>query len=101
MLDKKKFYINGEWVDPKNPNNFEVINPSTEEVCAIINLGSSDDTNNAVKAAKKAFETWKETSKEERLKLLEKNLTVIKKIILNLVDFYLSAHHMVNIYLIF
>ena len=78
MLDKKKFYINGEWVDPKNPNNLEVINPSTEEVCAIINLGSSDDTNSAVKAAKKAFETWKETSKEERLKLLEKLLTIYK-----------------------
>ena len=78
MLDKKKFYINGKWVDPKNPNNFEVINPSTEEVCAVINLGSSDDTNSAVKAAKKAFETWKETSKEERLKLLEKLLTIYK-----------------------
>ena len=78
MLDKKKFYINGEWVDPKNPNNFEVINPSTEEVCAVINLGSSDDTNSAVKAAKKAFETWKETSKEERLKFLEKLLTIYK-----------------------
>ena len=78
MLDKKKFYINGEWVNPKNPNNFEVINPSTEEVCAVINLGSSDDTNSAVKAAKKAFETWKETSKEERLKLLEKLLTIYK-----------------------
>ena len=78
MLDKKKFYINGEWVDPKNPNNFEVINPSTEEVCAVINLGSSDDTNSAVKAARNAFETWKETSKEERLLLLEKLLKIYK-----------------------
>ena len=78
MLDKKKFYINGEWVDPKNPNNFEVINPSTEEVCAVINLGSSDDTNSAVKAARNAFETWKETSKEERLLLLEKLLRIYK-----------------------
>ena len=78
MLHKKKFYINGEWVDPKNPNNFEVINPSTEEVCAVINLGSSDDTNSAVKAARNAFETWKETSKEERLLLLEKLLKIYK-----------------------
>ena len=78
MLDKKKFYINGEWVDSKNPNNFEVINPSTEEVCAVINLGSSDDTNSAVKAARNAFETWKETSKEERLLLLEKLLKIYK-----------------------
>ena len=74
MLDKKKFYINGEWVDPKNPNNFEVINPSTEEVCAVINLGSSDDTNSAVKAARNAFETWK----EKKLLLLEKLLKIYK-----------------------
>ena len=36
MLDKKKFYINGEWVNPINQNNYEVINPSNEEVCAIL-----------------------------------------------------------------
>ena len=76
MLDKKKFYINGEWVDPVNQNNYEVINPSTEEVCAIISLGSSADTDLAVKYAKKAFETWKESSKEERIRLLEKLLEI-------------------------
>ena len=78
MLDKKKFYINGKWVDPIKPNNFEVINPSNEEVCAIITLGGTADTNSAVEAAKKAFVTWKETSKEERLKLLEKLLEIYK-----------------------
>ena len=76
MLDKKKFYINGKWVEPVNKNECEVINPSTEEVCAIISLGSSDDTNAAVKAAKSAFESWKGTSKEERLNLLEKLLKI-------------------------
>ena len=40
MMDKKKFYINGEWVNPVKENNFEVINPSTEEISAIISLGS-------------------------------------------------------------
>ena len=78
MLDKKKFYINGKWVDPIKPNNFEVINPSTEETCAIINLGSSEDTNSAVSAARKAFDTWKDTSKDERVKLLEKLLEIYK-----------------------
>ena len=48
MMDKKKFYINGEWVNPVKENNFEVINPSTEEISAIISLGSSEDTNIAV-----------------------------------------------------
>ena len=41
MLDKRQFYINGQWVDPIAPNDLEVINPSNEEVCAIISLGSS------------------------------------------------------------
>ena len=51
MLDKKKFYINGKWVNPINQNSFDVINPSTEEICAVISLGSSADTNLAVKSA--------------------------------------------------
>ena len=79
MLDKKKFYINGKWVSPSKPNDFEVINPSTEETCAIISLGSKEDTNAAVVAAKKAFESWKDSSKEERIKLLEKLLSIYKK----------------------
>ena len=79
MLDKKKFYINGKWVSPSKPNDFEVINPSTEETCAIISLGSKEDTNAAVNSAKKAFESWKDSSKEERIKLLEKLLSIYKK----------------------
>ena len=79
MLDKKNFYINGKWVSPSKPNDFEVINPSTEETCAIISLGSKEDTNAAVDAAKKAFESWKDSSREERIKLLEKLLSIYKK----------------------
>ena len=44
MLDKRNFYINGKWVSPSKPNNFEVIDPSTEEPFAIISLGSIEDT---------------------------------------------------------
>ena len=79
MLEKKSFYINGEWVPPSKSKDFEVINPSNEEAFAVISLGSSEDTNLAVEAAKKAFHTWKETSKEERVNLLEKLLTIYKK----------------------
>ena len=86
MLDKKKFYINGKWVSPSKPNDFEVINPSTEETCAIISLGSKEDTNAAVDAAKKAFESWKNSSKEERIKLLEKLLSIYKKRYSEMVD---------------
>ena len=79
MLDKKKFYINGKWVSPIKPNDLEVINPSTEETCAVISLGSKEDTNAAVSAAKKASGSWKESSKEERIELLEKLLNIYKK----------------------
>ena len=63
MLDKKNFYINGKWIKPSKPNDFEVINPSNEETFAVISLGSKDDTDTAVNAAKKAFFKWKETTK--------------------------------------
>ena len=76
MLDKTKFYINGEWVNPSKKNDFDVINPSNEEVCAKITLGNLEDTNKAIQSAKKAFETWKETSKQERVALLEKLLKI-------------------------
>ena len=79
MLDKRKFYINGRWVEPKKPNDFSVINPCNEDPCAIISLGSKEDTNAAIKSAKNAFETWKETTKEDRLDYLEKLLSVYKK----------------------
>ncbi|MDC3174969.1 aldehyde dehydrogenase family protein [Candidatus Pelagibacter sp.] len=79
MLDKRKFYINGKWVSPSKPNDLEVINPSTEEAFATISLGSKEDTNSAVSAAKKALVTWCQSSKEERINLLEKLLDIYKK----------------------
>ena len=79
MLDKRNFYINGKWVKPSKSNDLEVINPSNEEAFAIISLGSKEDTDAAVKAAKNAFINWRETSKEERINLLEKLLKVYKK----------------------
>ena len=76
MLEHRQFYINGAWVDPAVANDFDVVNPSNEENCAIISLGGQADTDAAVAAAKAAFESWSQTSKEERLALLEKLLEV-------------------------
>ena len=72
MLEKRAFYINGQWVEPAEAQDFDVINPSTEEVCAVISLGTQADADAAVAAAKAAFPAWSATSKEERLVLLEK-----------------------------
>ena len=79
MLDKRNFYINGKWVKPSKAYDFEVINPSKDEPFAVISLGSKEDTDNAVKAAKESFVGWKEVSKEERISLLEKLLEIYKK----------------------
>ncbi len=79
MQDKKNFYINGKWVSPKNPKEINVIDPATEKSCAVISLGSKDDVDLAVKAAKEAFKTWGFTSKEERIKYLENLYTLYKK----------------------
>jgi len=76
---KTKFYINGNWVSPVHTKEFEVINPSNEEVCATISLGTQDDTNSAVKAARNAFIPWWKTSKEEKLKLLNTLLDIYIK----------------------
>ena len=79
MLEKKNFYINGEWVPSKNQKNIEVINPANSKSCAVISLGSKEDVNEAVNAAKQAFVTWGFSKKEERLTLLEKFYDLYKK----------------------
>ena len=71
MIDKTKFYINGEWVKPIKENNFNVTNPSTEESYAQISLGSKEDLDLAVQAAKKAFESWAFSEVKERVSLVE------------------------------
>ena len=76
---KKQFYINGEWIDPSQQNEMEVIDPSSEGICAIISLGSEKDTNLAVNAAKKSFISWWNTSKEKKLELLNNLLEIYIK----------------------
>jgi aldehyde dehydrogenase (NAD+) len=78
MADNKQFYINGAWVNPAVANDFDVINPSNEEPCATISLGGQADTDAAVAAAKAAFPSWSQTSKADRLALLNKLLEVYK-----------------------
>ena len=79
MIDKKNFYINGQWVSPKSKEEIKVVNPATEQDCAVIGLANKDDVNDAVVAAKNAYDTWAFTSKEERIQLLEKLYDSYKK----------------------
>ncbi|MGV6803540.1 MAG: aldehyde dehydrogenase family protein, partial [Ruegeria sp.] len=76
MIEKRDFYINGQWVAPAAQNDFQVINPSTEEPCAVISLGSEADTNAAVAAAKAALPGWMATPVADRIALVEKLIEV-------------------------
>ena len=79
MKDKKNFYINGKWQTPKSKQHIEVVNPSTEEKCAIITLGNQEDVDIAVNSPKEAYNSWAFSTKEERIKLLEKLYENYKK----------------------
>jgi len=79
MIEKRDFYINGRWVAPAAPHDCEVIDPSTEEVCAVISLGSEADTDVAVAAAKAALPGWAATAPAQRLAYVEKILEIYKR----------------------
>ncbi|MFC7705718.1 aldehyde dehydrogenase family protein [Plastorhodobacter daqingensis] len=72
MIEKKSFYINGEWVAPVAAHDHEVIDPSTEEVCAVISLGGQADTDAAVAAAKAALDDWMFSEPAERLAVVKR-----------------------------
>jgi aldehyde dehydrogenase (NAD+) len=76
MQERLQFYIDGKWVDPVTPKTIDVINPANEEAFARISLGSKADVDKAVAAARKAFETWSRTTREERIALLQKIIAV-------------------------
>ena len=76
-LFKQKCFINGEWVDPaEGVNSFDVLNTANEEVIGKIAMGSSADVDKAVEAASKAFNSFSQTSVEERLAILGKIVEV-------------------------
>jgi len=55
----KKLLIGGKWIAAKSGKTFETINPANEEVLGLVAEGDSADVDEAVKAARKAFETGK------------------------------------------
>jgi aldehyde dehydrogenase (NAD+) len=79
MREKLNFYIDGKWVAPAKPRAHDVINPANEEPCGRISLGSAEDVNKAVAAAKRAFEGWSKSSIDERKALLDKIIAVYQR----------------------
>jgi aldehyde dehydrogenase (NAD+) len=76
MIEKREFYINGAWVAPAVARDCPVIDPSSEDVCAVISLGDQADTDAAVAAAKAALPGWAATPPAERLAKVERLLEI-------------------------
>src|ERR1700678_159831 len=76
MKDCRQFYIEGKWVNPAKSHDFAVVNPATELPIATISLGTSADVDQAVAAAKRAFESFSETTLAARLALLGRIIEV-------------------------
>jgi aldehyde dehydrogenase (NAD+) len=79
MREQLNFYIDGKWVAPAKPRAHDVINPATEEPCGRISLGTADDVNKAVAAAKRAFESWSQTTPQERAAYLDKIIAIYQR----------------------
>jgi aldehyde dehydrogenase (NAD+) len=79
MVQRLKFYIDGAWQDPVSRKTLPVTNPANEEVLYEIALGSKADLDKAVAAARRTFETFSLTKREERVDLLAKIVEVYKK----------------------
>ena len=69
-MEQLNFYINGSWVKPNGVETLDVINPASEEKVTKISLGTANHVNEAVAAARTAFETYSQTPLEQRIDLL-------------------------------
>jgi aldehyde dehydrogenase (NAD+) len=78
MRDCRQFYIDGNWVSPIKALDFEVINPASEVPIATISLGTAADVDNAVAAAKRAFESYSETTLDTRMGFLRRIIEVYR-----------------------
>jgi len=78
MVNRLKFYIDGAWVDPAAMKTVPVVNPATEETLYEVAVGSKADVDKAVAAARKAFETFSVTTREQRIELLSKIIEAYK-----------------------
>ncbi|QSE92777.1 aldehyde dehydrogenase family protein [Rhodococcus pseudokoreensis] len=79
MRDYLTFYIDGEWVKPAGNKYWDVVDPATERPSGRIALGDERDVDRAALAARRAFETYSKTSRDERLVLLRRILAEFER----------------------
>jgi aldehyde dehydrogenase (NAD+) len=70
MYDCSKNYIDGKWVASSGRSLLEIINPATEQSVGKVSLGTEQDVNRAVAAARAAFAGFSQWTVDQRLELL-------------------------------
>ena len=78
-MNLSKFYIDGDWIDPIEPNSIPVINPASEESIGNVSIGSKEDVDKAVQVARNAFQSFSKTLVSERVELLTEIRNIYKK----------------------
>ncbi|MEM7611065.1 MAG: aldehyde dehydrogenase family protein [Pseudomonadota bacterium] len=79
MQDYLGFYINGEWVTPDGRDTIDIVNPADETVFARISAGTAEDVDQAVAAARAAFERFSQSTVEDRVALLQRIVDIYKR----------------------
>ncbi|WP_405667227.1 aldehyde dehydrogenase family protein [Streptomyces sp. NBC_01166] len=72
MRQYPHLYIDGQWTEPIEPREVELIDPTREEAFARVALGSAADAERAVAAARRAFDSFSVTSVDERIALIDR-----------------------------
>ena len=78
QYEYRKFFIGGEWIDPVEARELAVINPATEKPAGVISLGAAADVDRAVAAARKAYAVYSQSSRQERLELIDAFIAAYK-----------------------
>ncbi|WP_027546727.1 aldehyde dehydrogenase family protein [Bradyrhizobium sp. WSM2254] len=79
MVNRMRFYIDGAWIDPAVTKTTRTVNPATAEEMYEVALGSKADVDKAVMAARRAFEKFSQTTRGERIILLENIIEIFKR----------------------
>lgn len=77
IQEKYQLYIGGEWKDSSDGTTIKTYNPANGQLLSEIADATEKDVDDAVKAARKAFETWSKTTPTERAIILNKIADII------------------------
>ncbi|MHB0791043.1 aldehyde dehydrogenase family protein [Bradyrhizobium sp. 5.13L] len=78
MVNRKQFYIDGAWIDPASTKTARTVNPATAEEMYELALGSKADVDKAATAARRAFDSFSQTTREQRMNILANILEIYK-----------------------